>query len=167
MPAFVSRFAVTLALAAATALPMAASASASELMITDPTSWFSSNQPVELDRRVPTCHDAAVEKAVGDHIADAIPSYYDGLKVQAIEEIRQSALGVEPGSVLARRYCVARLTLSAQPKEPPIHDVAYFMVEEKAGFVGLSWNVEVCMAGRDKWHVYDGACRTVRPSPAQ
>jgi len=135
--------------------------------ITDPQSWFSGNTPGPIDSRVPPCDDPAVRQAVSSRIAAAIPSYYDGLKVDAMEEVRQGGLTVDSPSPYARRYCATRLTMSSTPQQQPIHQVAFYMVEERGSFVGLSWNVEVCLSGRDAWHVYDGACRTVRPPEAQ
>jgi len=140
---------------------------ASAFEITDPQSWFASKTPPPIDKRVPLCDDAGVRKEVTARIADAIPAYYDGLEVRAIDHVEQSQVTVDDPSTLARRYCTARLALSAEPKQPPIEQFAYYMVEERAGFVGVSWSVEVCLPGRDKWRVYDGACRTVRPAPAQ
>lgn len=135
--------------------------------ITDPQSWFGGDAQRPAETRVPACDDPAVQKEMAARIADAIPSYYDGLKVQAVEEIRQGALVADSPSPYARRYCATRLIMASQPNVPPIHQVAFYMVEERGSFVGLSWGVEVCLSGRDAWHVYDGACRTVRPPEAQ
>jgi hypothetical protein len=155
-----------LRLAAAAAIALAAvPASADELMITDPTSWFTfMAKPKPPEQRLPACDASSVESAVRDRIAAAIPSYYDGLEVREITHVEESALVYEV-SPLVRRYCVARLELSPPQTRAIVHQLAYYMIEERTGFVGLTWNVEVCLAGRDKWHVYDGNCRTVRPAP--
>lgn len=154
-------------LLAAALLVAVAAPAARAWEITDPQSWFAGKTPPPVDKRVPLCDDPAVRNEVSARIAAAIPSYYDGLKVDAMDEVRQAGLSVDDPSPLARRYCATRLTMSSKPHQQPIHQVAFYMVEERGSFVGVSWGVEVCLSGRDAWRVYDGACRTVRPPEAQ
>jgi len=142
--------------------------------------------PPPIDKRVPACDDTAVQAKLVQSIASADPRYY-GVTVQALQRIEQSALVENRDSPLARRYCTARLDLVPLPgnlpsgRQPakntlfgdrpaptePHERFAYYMVEEQGGFVGISFNVEVCIAGLDRWRVHDGVCRTVRPPPSQ
>jgi hypothetical protein len=148
--------------------------------------WFGGGKPQPVEKRVPACDDTAVQAKLVHSIASADPRYY-GVTVKELKHIEQSALVDNQDSPLARRYCTARLVVDplaanlpqgkAPPKnvlfgdEPaptqPHERFAYYMVEEKAGFVGISWNVEVCISGLDRWRVYDGQCETVRPPPTQ
>jgi hypothetical protein len=147
---------------------------------------FGPSKPLPIEKRVPPCDDKAVQAKLAKSIASADPRYY-GVTVKTLHRIEQSALVDNRDSPLARRYCTARLDLVPLPanlpqgKSPPKNTLfgdvkaptepherfAYYMVEEKAGFVGVSFNVEVCIAGLDRWRVYDGVCRTVRPPPAR
>lgn len=147
---------------------------------------FGPGTPQPIEKRVPACDDQAVQAKLVHSIASADPRYY-GFTVKGLQRIEQSAVVDNRDSPLARRYCTARLDLVPLPanlphgKTPPKNTLfgdvraptepeqrfAYYMVEEKAGFVGVSFNVEVCIAGLDRWRVYDGVCRTVRPPPTQ
>lgn len=58
---------------------------------------------------------------------------------------------------IARRYCTANVVLS----DGRTRDL-WFLVEGRMGFVGLGENVEFCVAGFDRWFVYNGRCRVLR-----
>ncbi len=109
------------------------------------------------DPRLPVCDAPSVLSAVKRTIARADHVYRDGLTVKAMDLIGETSFTRNRKSPVARRYCRARAYLS-NGREHPI----YYMIEEYAGFVGLSWNVEACLPGHDPWKVHDGHCRTVR-----
>ncbi|MTI19048.1 hypothetical protein E1162_17535 [Rhodobacteraceae bacterium RKSG542] len=77
-----------------------------------------------------------------------------------INYIQETGFQLGNPSPVARRYCAARAILSDGS-----HRALYYMVVEHDGFVGVSWNVQACLDGLDKYRVYDGRCRTVRISP--
>jgi capsid protein len=56
-----------------------------------------------------------------------------------------------------RHYCRATAHLSDGSQQP-----VWYLVEHGQGFVGVGNNVEFCLAGFDRWHVYSGSCRTLR-----
>ncbi len=56
-----------------------------------------------------------------------------------------------------RHYCRATAHLSDGSQQP-----VWYLVEQGQGFVGVGDNVEFCLAGFDRWHVYSGSCRTLR-----
>jgi capsid protein len=58
-----------------------------------------------------------------------------------------------------RRYCHARADMS----DGRSHDV-WYVIERPAGFAGIGSNVEFCVSGFDRWNVYDGRCRVLRPA---
>lgn len=58
---------------------------------------------------------------------------------------------------IGRRYCHARVALSNG------HDrTIWYLIEEGQGFASIGDNVEFCVAGFDRWMVYDGGCRILR-----
>lgn len=56
-----------------------------------------------------------------------------------------------------RRYCHATVALS----DGHSRDV-WYLIERPLGFAGVGSNVEFCVAGFDRWHVYGGRCRSLR-----
>ncbi len=57
---------------------------------------------------------------------------------------------------IARHYCGATVTLS-DGRDRSI----WYLIEEGQGFASLGDNVEFCVAGFDRWMVYNGACRVL------
>lgn len=107
---------------------------------------------------LPACDSGSAQRAVARQIARAVPSYYDGLEIKLIEEIRESDFTIRRPSPVGRRYCNGVATLSDDTR----HRIYYALVQYD-GFLGLSWGVKACLDGLDKFRVYDGECRTVRP----
>jgi capsid protein len=68
--------------------------------------------------------------------------------------------GYQPASQewpIGRRYCQATVALSDG------HDRAiWYLIEEGQGFASVGDNVEFCVAGFDRWMVYNGRCRILR-----
>nr|WP_111575188.1 phage portal protein [Falsochrobactrum ovis] len=58
---------------------------------------------------------------------------------------------------IERTYCKATAVLSDGQYRP-----VWYMVEEGQGFAGVGTNVEFCVDGFDRWHVYDANCRVLR-----
>ena len=58
---------------------------------------------------------------------------------------------------IARRYCDARVQLSDGYDRP-----IWYLVEDGMGIIGIGDNVEFCVAGLDRWLVYNGSCRVLR-----
>ena len=57
---------------------------------------------------------------------------------------------------IARRYCSAVVRLSDGQDRP-----VRYLIEYGQGFAGLGDNVEFCVSGFDRWHVYNGNCRVL------
>lgn len=55
-----------------------------------------------------------------------------------------------------RRYCNATVYLSNGVKR-----TVWYLIEKPMGLAGIGSNVEFCVAGFDRWHVYGGRCRSV------
>ena len=114
---------------------------------------------LEPEKRVPVCDDPSVHRNIKHRFAWADREYYRGIeKIEVIDRVRQLALVAHRPSPLVRRYCRARVTMSDQHTR-----TMYYMIEEDAGFVGFTSDVEFCIRGLDRWRVYDAHCRTVRP----
>lgn len=60
---------------------------------------------------------------------------------------------------IERLYCQAQ----ADMNDGRSHSV-WYVVEQPMGFAGIGGNVEFCVAGFDRWNVYDGRCRVLRPA---
>jgi len=110
------------------------------------------------EKRLPDCASGSVTGKVRNSVARAYANYYGGLKITSVDEIREVAYRENGVSPVARRYCRGKASLSDGSFQS-----VHYMVEEHAGFVGVSYNVEACLAPRDKWRVYGAHCSTVRP----
>ncbi len=58
---------------------------------------------------------------------------------------------------IPRVYCVAQVALS----DGLSRDI-WYLVEYGQGFASIGDNVEFCVAGFDRWMVYNGGCRVLR-----
>jgi hypothetical protein len=58
---------------------------------------------------------------------------------------------------IARLYCGGTVHLSDGMQRK-----IWYLVEEGMGFAGTGYNVEFCVDGFDRWHVYSGGCRILR-----
>ncbi|MFD1696368.1 cytoplasmic protein [Roseibium aestuarii] len=147
MKSFATRRSAALSLVAAVgALAMAS------LAQTAPASAFGFSGPL------PACDNASVLTRVKTQL-DRAESLYNGTdRLVGFESAYELALDNGDPSELTRRYCSVRvLTTSDQPL------TAYYMVEQNAGFLGISWGVEACLPSNDDWRVYGRHCQTVRP----
>lgn len=110
------------------------------------------------EKRLPDCTASSVQGAVRNRIGRAIPSYYNGLRVLGLDNIQEARFEVNGVSPVARRFCSGTADLSDGSRQ-----TINYLIEEHAGLFGIGWNVEACLGGRDKWHVYGAKCSTVRP----
>lgn len=109
-------------------------------------------------KRLPDCTASSVTGAVTGTVSRAQKSYNDGIRIVGIDNIQEVAYQANGVSPIARRYCNGKASLS----DGSLQQVHY-MLEENAGFAGVSWRVEACLSPLDKWHVYGGDCSTTRP----
>ncbi|MEO9340510.1 hypothetical protein ABFT80_24165 [Mesorhizobium sp. SB112] len=58
--------------------------------------------------------------------------------------------------LIGRRYCAGQVVLS----DGYTRDI-WYLIEEGQGFAGVGDNVEFCVAGFDRWNVYNGRCRVL------
>lgn len=157
------RFLVRLASAALAGLIVsAAPASAFELFADDGWNGLSNHfkkSDVAPRDRVPDCADPTVQATIRARFAKADREYYEGIEaIGDIDGIHEAGFTVNRPSPLARRFCAARASMSDGRTR-----TLYYKIVEDGGFAGRCWEVEFCIRGLDRWHVYDAACRTVRP----
>jgi hypothetical protein len=117
---------------------------------------FLIDHALEAHATVPECDDPAVLGFIVNQHRTAdlnagMPS------ITEIEKARETRFVVDKPSPIARRYCQAHAIL-----DDGNHPQVFYLIERRAGFASWSWNVEFCLAGRDRWHVHGGRCRTVR-----
>lgn len=110
------------------------------------------------ENRLPECTAASVQSAVAGSVARARKDYYGGRTILGIDQVQEVGYQVNGVSPVARRYCRGKASLSDGS-----YQSVHYLVEEHAGFVGVSWNVEACLAPLDKWRVYGAHCSTTRP----
>ncbi len=84
--------------------------------------------------------------------------YQDLVDVVEFDHVRQTRY-VTPAYLGARerRWCEARAHLATGHTR-----TVYYLIESRASFVGVSYGVESCMAGRDLWNVHGGDCSALR-----
>ncbi len=58
---------------------------------------------------------------------------------------------------IARRYCGATAQLSDGR-----HREVWYLIEDPMGFASIGDRVEFCVAGFDRWNVYNNHCRVLR-----
>lgn len=87
--------------------------------------------------------------------------YQPDVEITGFERIRENpypgVMNDWGGSRVARQYCRATALLSDGHKRS-----VWYVIEAGMGFASLGNNVESCVAGFDRWHVYDGYCRVLR-----
>jgi capsid protein len=59
---------------------------------------------------------------------------------------------------IPRQYCEADVVLS----DGYTRNI-WYLIEGGMGFAGIGDNVEFCVDGFDRWYVYNGRCRVLRP----
>lgn len=80
------------------------------------------------------------------------------VEITNIYQVRESRY--QPASErwpIGRRYCSATARLS-----DGYDRTVWYLIEEGQGFASMGDNVEFCLAGFDRWMVYDGGCRILR-----
>jgi len=108
---------------------------------------------------LPACSEPAVLAKVQNKIAYGAPRVlgYE-LAISQFEGISQAAVKADGKSWIDRRYCRATAWLSNGKQSEVV-----YLIEATQGFASIGWNVESCLPGYDRWRVYDGWCRSIRP----
>lgn len=120
--------------------------------------------PVMVDIDAPgICANASVLGTIAGRFRHQV-SHVPHLPNVAIADFRRVSETLHKPQIpderpIDRRYCHAKADLS----DGRSRDV-WYVIERPAGFAGLGSNVEFCVSGFDRWNVYDGRCRVLRPA---
>lgn len=113
---------------------------------------------------VPLCDDPRVLRQVRSKFAWAdrntwseISNRSAAIGIGTIHNIRQRYALDQTRSLITHRHCNAIATLTSGEK-PRL----YYLIQERMGFSGISWKVQFCVAGYDRWRVYGAQCSTLR-----
>lgn len=91
------------------------------------------------------------------HQVRHVPELPD-VAIQSFLNIRETRFEPEDERhPISRQYCEADVLLS----DGRSRDI-WYLIEGDQGFASIGRNVEFCVAGFDRWHVYDGNCRVLR-----
>jgi len=108
---------------------------------------------------VPLCDDPGVLSKIASRFHYASHGAYQTfVSIEIIKKIHESAFKPGDPGLIDRRFCHGRALLT-----DGTHPRVYYVIEERQGFASIGWNVEFCLPGHDRWRVYDGWCRAVRP----
>lgn len=92
-----------------------------------------------------------------DHQVRNVPHLPD-VRIDGFHRIGQTRyLPARDKWPVERRYCHARVSLSDGKQR-----TVWYLLENPWGFASVGTNVEFCVAGFDRWNVYNGACRVLR-----
>lgn len=141
---------------------------ASTLALTGGIGLANAADPVTIASKIPAatpglCGDNAVLSRIASRFSYQV-RHVPHLAQVAITDFRNiGETRYEPKIAdqkpIDRLYCHAR----ADMNDGKSRDV-WYVVEHPMGFAGFGKNVEFCVAGFDRWNVYDGRCRVLRPA---
>ncbi|MCC6203971.1 MAG: hypothetical protein IT533_03200 [Hyphomicrobiales bacterium] len=111
------------------------------------------------DRIPRECEDSGILSRISAkfrHQVRNVPNLPD-VSIEEFRRIHQHRyLPYAEDHPIARRYCGATALLSDGRKK----DV-WYLIEDGMGLAGIGQNVEFCVAGFDRWMVYNGRCRVL------
>jgi len=91
------------------------------------------------------------------HQVENVPNLPD-VEITDFRNLRQTRFEpTDERRPISRRYCAGDVVLS----DGRTRDI-WFLIETDMGFASIGDNVEFCVAGFDRWRVYNGHCRVLR-----
>lgn len=107
---------------------------------------------------LPACDDPGVLKEIvrRQHRAEA-DTWKNGVRIEAIRDIRQSGRVYTAPSAIAHRHCRAVADVGTARAEALI-----YVISDGLGFASVGRGVDFCMPSYDPWRVYGGGCRVLR-----
>lgn len=92
-----------------------------------------------------------------DHQVRHVPNLPD-VSIESFHRIGQTRyLPSREKWPVERRYCHARVALSNGKQR-----TVWYLIEKPWGFAGVGSRVEFCVAGFDRWNVYNANCSVLR-----
>jgi hypothetical protein len=112
------------------------------------------------DLEATTCEDPSILLKIEDRFRTQafMVHHQPNLRISGLHGIHEHRyLPYREDRPIARRYCGATAELSDGRQR-----TIWYLIEDRMGFVGIGDNVEFCVAGFDRWMVYNGHCRILR-----
>ena len=108
--------------------------------------------------KFPGCGDAKVLAKITERYnwADR-HTWKRGIELDAVVRTSQRLLQAGDDRQINRRYCRGHAVLSNGR-----HRAVNYLISQRQGFASLTWNVEFCVIGSDRWKSYSGSCRVLR-----
>jgi hypothetical protein len=106
------------------------------------------------------CGDARVLGRISQRFRHQVRNVPNLPDVEILDYYRIGESRFEPARdrwPVERRYCHAKAALSDGHSR-----TVWYLIENPMGFAGVGSNVEFCVSGFDRWHVYNGGCRVLR-----
>jgi len=106
------------------------------------------------------CADARVLGRISQRFSHQVRNVPHLPQVEIVDFRRIGQTRYQPAHdtwLVERRYCHATAALSDGRSR-----TVWYLIENPMGFAGFGSNVEFCMSGFDRWHVYNGNCRVLR-----
>lgn len=115
-------------------------------------------RPADAFNRLPECTAHSVLNKVVRRFNQTERIYWRG-RDHSMQKIIKPHLHTRdpfPDSAINRNYCHGEAVFADGKKRRIL-----YLIEQRAGFAGASWNVEYCVRGLDPWYYYNGRCRVL------
>lgn len=119
---------------------------------------FAAHAKAEQYGAFPACNEPSLEHRIIERYNYAEKKqWHRGYEMSLLSRMHEHSTQLWYDSMIVRRYCAATAHFSNGSKRQ-----VYFLVEDDAGFAGMTWGITYCVLGLDPWHNHDGNCRTMR-----
>lgn len=150
------RAALSIALAAATALS-AVSAHAASTRKVDPRDWAEARYN-PYTGNLPACEDPAVLGEITSWFNSREAKFWGPLQIVSFDRVRPLAWRPWGEDFIPRRFCTARVLIN-----DGVYRRVDYSVREGLGLFTWTWNVNWCVDGLDRNRAYAPGCQMARP----
>lgn len=116
--------------------------------------------PILMETDPGICADTRFLKKIQSrfrHQVRHVPNLPD-VEIEAFRNLREVRyIPTDERRPIDRRYCSGHVVLSSGDSRS-----IWYLIEGDMGFASFGDNVEFCIAGFDRWRVYNGHCRVLR-----
>lgn len=107
---------------------------------------------------MPACTEPPVAKRIIEDFNWAERNTWRrGFSMEKLTRMHEHRTEQWRNSPVLRRYCMATAHMSDGQRRN-----VYYLIEDRGGFAGQTWEVTHCVSGLDDWRNHDGHCRTMR-----
>ena len=112
----------------------------------------------QANRIMPSCSEPPVAARIMEDFNWAERNTWQrGFTMSGLSRMHEHRTEQWRDSPVLRRYCMATAQMSDGQ-----HRNVYYLIEDRGGFAGRTWEVTHCVIGLDDWRNHDGNCRTMR-----